>query len=482
MFMKRIIIAASMMGLMLPSLSTAAPNLTFGGEAGMGITSTTDKMDHKTTKFQSDVDFTFGASGVTDAGLTFGADVTIGNDPLEYTVHIGSDAIGTVTMGDVDPADNQSLASFGYGVDDVGLANVGGQTAAQVRYDASFGVVNLAVSVGKSEGMPAVAGSPAVIAMDSMYRSRIAADFTPIVDGMASEEDTNAVFNIYQPTSMNIPDSTSSFDNKVFKYMEEDHYMANGKLMKVNGCADFSTEYEAAKSSGEGECIVDTVLLGDEEVGNIVGSPIHQGSEFVPATMAKAAVKGSPASSGSTEYAAHFSADISDINVGLGFNSNKTISYGGSYTFNDQVTVSLLGSKNKTSKDQPVGMKGLGLGLSFQVSPELTVGGSYETMNVSSAPVEGLTMDTVDKKTVYSMMPCAEDSETCSQATASGKLKGYNIGVEYDLGGGAIASLGYTVAPSYKASYTKNKAGEYTGTTLTSMNTKTFGAGLNFSF
>ena len=163
--MKNIIIAIATAGFMtLP----AAAEITLSGDAKMGVDYNSGNTDYMSKhSFVHEVNVNFMASGATDGGLSFGTAIDLDGDGA--VAYIGSD-FGTLSIGDVDPADEiagsiADIGLFDIGVNDKVHGMMGG-TASQLRYDATFGSVSIAVSAGVSEaveGMPEVRTATHVI-------------------------------------------------------------------------------------------------------------------------------------------------------------------------------------------------------------------------------------------------------------------------------------------------------------------------------
>jgi len=156
-------------------------SLSFSGKGHFGVLYRGEEKDGNTVKSKSSIDFVhyarfeFAGAGVTDTGLTFGADARINassdkNVVDHADVFIGGD-MWTFTVGTPDRASDLafSLGDVGgeinLGVDDVaeGIGKATGDP--QARLDLTFGVATVAVSVGQKDGKDYKAGSPAMPAM-----------------------------------------------------------------------------------------------------------------------------------------------------------------------------------------------------------------------------------------------------------------------------------------------------------------------------
>jgi outer membrane protein OmpU len=154
--MKKILLATSILA---GSAGVAMADVSFSGNAYMGVSNV----------FDGDADFEFisrvrikaTASGETDSGLTFGAEVeshnfgnagqTGNSDSNEYSTVYLSGSFGKITFGDVGDASDNLIGN----VDGVGLNLEGhkynelgyiGNDKTAVKYEGTFG--NLSVTVG----------------------------------------------------------------------------------------------------------------------------------------------------------------------------------------------------------------------------------------------------------------------------------------------------------------------------------------------
>ena len=179
--MKKLLATTTALAL-VGSGAVAEMAITVGGSAELGFDYNSDPIteagaaDVTTSKhsFVHDFGVTFGGSGTTDGGLSFGATAGIdsktgGGSNDEGKVWV-SGSFGTLTIGDQDAADVlaggiSDVGMNGIGVDDV-AEGVRGQTAHQFRYDNSFGQIKVAISAGTKAG---TAGTPEVVAVPGIW-------------------------------------------------------------------------------------------------------------------------------------------------------------------------------------------------------------------------------------------------------------------------------------------------------------------------
>ncbi len=144
----------------------AFAELSMSGDAEFG-TDYTSEPDPGMSKhsFVHEVGIDFSGSGTTDGGLSFGG--SAGFDTGDTEVNTGtvfiSGAFGKLTTGDNDAADLTAggiadVGLNGIGVDDV-VEDLRGTTASQLRYDNSFGQIAIAISAGTTGGAAAVAAT-----------------------------------------------------------------------------------------------------------------------------------------------------------------------------------------------------------------------------------------------------------------------------------------------------------------------------------
>ena len=114
--MKNILFATTAL---VATAGIAAADVSVSGSAEMGLVDT--NATNQGFEFHQVIEVTFGMTGETDGGMTFGATVQLdeasastANDDAGATVFVSSD-FGTVTMGDTDGAFDWALAETGMG-------------------------------------------------------------------------------------------------------------------------------------------------------------------------------------------------------------------------------------------------------------------------------------------------------------------------------------------------------------------------------
>ena len=171
--MKKLLIASTALSL-AGGAAFAEMAITVSGDAELGVDYASEPVADATTgavgskhSFVHEVGIDFTASGTTDGGLTFGGEAGFdtGDDVVNTgTVHV-SGSFGKLTIGDNDAADLTAggiadIGMNGIGVDDM-VEGLRGTTAAQLRYDNSFGQIKIAISAGTKAGKAMVAAVPA---------------------------------------------------------------------------------------------------------------------------------------------------------------------------------------------------------------------------------------------------------------------------------------------------------------------------------
>ena len=173
--MKKLLIASTALSL-AGGAAFAEMAITVSGDAELGVDYASEPVADATTgavgskhSFVHEVGIDFEGSGTTDGGLTFGGKA--GFDTGDTEVNTGevyvSGSFGKLTIGDNDAADLTAggiadIGMNGIGVDDM-VEGLRGTTAAQLRYDNSFGQVSIAISAGTKAGSAAKAAVPATV-------------------------------------------------------------------------------------------------------------------------------------------------------------------------------------------------------------------------------------------------------------------------------------------------------------------------------
>lgn len=143
--MKKLLLATTMLA---GTAGFAAAEVTVSGSANMWLAD-----NGTTTSTKHSIDVSFGMSGETDGGLSFGASLTLqedGSTDGPGSVFV-SGAFGKLAFGDVDSADQ----AVGIGMDDVGFDGLGvddvaernrGASGSEILYTYSADVFTVALS------------------------------------------------------------------------------------------------------------------------------------------------------------------------------------------------------------------------------------------------------------------------------------------------------------------------------------------------
>ena len=173
--MKKLLIASTALSL-AGGAAFAEMAITVSGDAELGVDYASEPVADATTgavgskhSFVHEVGIDFEGSGTTDGGLAFGgkAGFDTGDDVVNTGEVYVSGSFGKLTIGDNDAADLTAggiadIGMNGIGVDDM-VEGLRGTTAAQLRYDNSFGQVSIAISAGTKAGSAAKAAVPATV-------------------------------------------------------------------------------------------------------------------------------------------------------------------------------------------------------------------------------------------------------------------------------------------------------------------------------
>ncbi len=161
--MKKLLIASTALSL-AGGAAFAEMAITVGGSAELGLDYESEPGEGMSKhKFVHDFGVTFGGSGTTDGGLTFGASAGFDNKSGGGSFDDGSvyvsGSFGKLSIGDV----GRGIDLAG-GINDVGMNDIGVDdmvedlregTAKQIRYENNFGQISIAISAGTSEAVEA---------------------------------------------------------------------------------------------------------------------------------------------------------------------------------------------------------------------------------------------------------------------------------------------------------------------------------------
>ncbi|MDE0002699.1 MAG: porin [Rhodospirillaceae bacterium] len=288
-------------------------------------------------------------SGTTDGGLSFGgsAGFDTGDDKVnEGTVFI-SGAFGTVTFGDNDSADLVAggiadVGLNGVGVDDV-VEGLRGGTANQMRYDNSFGQISIAFSAGTGKGtaaIPAVEGTMAVPGVfgyslpgaTTAYEDRLYQAQMPRTEfeGLAASITAfNTAFDAALTTAYAAANDGAVYAAPDAGDTRNDEGVAvdsGGTALEGDDLANFEF-YEMHHDLGEGGAVGGADEAADTRIpGSVVVRAPIEAADGTP---------GMPATRGDTEYAFGMSFNASGVTVGLGYDSEKTVSLGMGFSTGD---------------------------------------------------------------------------------------------------------------------------------------------------
>ncbi len=396
--------------------------------------------DKPTSKhsFVHEVGIDFSGSGTTDGGLSFGG--SAGFDTNDDTVNLGtvhvSGSFGTLTIGDNDPASFAAggiadIGLNGIGVDDVAEGPRKGTNAA-LRYDNSFGQVSIAISAGTKDG---VTGVEEVLSEKRNANSWVVSSrVSNVVSVFHSTRPTAVQFDPLYGVTRASDGSTLTFDHDADGAATDDvdegdtapidihgFGIVEGVLMNgetTRAAVDLTTDagkaqkaaydlYVAAYDLGADKAVggantaggaqnADTVKNDD---GNgVIVSNYHAGGDVI--------TKGVDAVKAKTEFAFGMSFDAGGVTIGVGYDSNKTVSMGAGFSAGEISTNLLYVKRGEDHADGEA--TGLGADMSY------AMGASTVTL------AYGRNKPEMGKAT-----------------TAVG------MGVTHDLGGGATMNAGF---------------------------------------
>ena len=464
--MKKLLIASTALSL---AGGAAFAEISISGDAELGVDYNSEAGEGMSKhSFVHEVGIDFSASGTTDGGLTFGGSAGFDtNDDMVNlgTVHV-SGSFGTLTIGDNDAADLTAGGIAAIGVNDIGVDNMvedlRGGTAAALRYDNSFGQISIAISAGTAtvggevitEMVPAVeeVSTPAVTPSEWRITGpdgtihAYPASYSVGMDGAVMLKEKPMVsaaggtVNAYEQLFGVVTRTNSSVtvDHDLGEEGAGDtdaieiigHYRGEGEdADKVYGpgidavdpdddvvitnkdvIAAFE-KYEAGHELGEDRAVGGANVTDGDQDADIL-KVVHNGRDKVVTVEAEAAIPAvlSPVKS-ETQYAFGMSFEAGGVTIGVGYDSNKTVSMGAGFSAGE-VSTNLL--YVKTDDDTT----GIGADMTY------TMGASAVTLAYGrEKPEEGEAMDAV------------------------------GMGVTHDLGGGATMNAGFgKVGESNKAS------------------------------
>ena len=449
--MKKLLIASTALSL-AGGAAFAEMAITVSGDAELGVDYNSEAGEGMSKhSFVHEVGIDFSASGTTDGGLSFGGSAGFDtNDDMVNlgTVHV-SGSFGTLTIGDNDPGSFiaggiADIGMNGIGVDDM-AENLRKGTASQLRYDNSFGQVSIAISAGTKAGSAAVdrgkgtfyyhvPGDPDKISigsnfsayhMDDVVTEGENADKVPM---LTSTEDMTAYKNRALAVVNALKIGTFAVGSSVITY-DPDSNIDTSNSVNLHqhryGKADEDGEDTSKVYHDDGSTVTE---VKDEKVvaavrllhsaykpnddgfveadgsSEIVNPPNPGRAALVAPTKAMAAV------SAETEFAFGMNFETGGVTIGLGYDSNKTVSMGAGFSAGE-ISTNLLYVKmddDEDTKDMNEEATSMGVDLSY------SMGASTVTLAYGrNKPEEGMAMDAV------------------------------GMGVTHDLGGGATMNAGF---------------------------------------
>ena len=423
--MKKLLIASTALSL---AGGAAFAEISISGDAELGVDYNSEAGEGMSKhSFVHEVGIDFSASGTTDGGLTFGGSAGFDtNDDMVNlgTVHV-SGSFGTLTIGDNDPGSFiaggiADIGMNGIGVDDM-AENLRKGTASQLRYDNSFGQVSIAISAGTKDGSAAVKGSGPTSwsIIDHTDELRVYnSDPTEFGDQF------DALFNIFRTiedgdvtgiANRNDAD-TGAGTNAIFSsaatvgYADHDDDSDTPDVLVADVNADdtfvvVNLESEAGKAvAATYERYVAVYDLGkDEKVG---------GGDDKRKPVANNAVPDVPGVGAETEFAFGMNFETGGVTIGLGYDSNKTVSMGAGFSAGE-ISTNLLYVKmddDEDTKDMNEEATSMGVDLSY------SMGASTVTLAYGRHKPEEKGMEAMDA---------------------------VGMGVTHDLGGGATMNAGF---------------------------------------
>ena len=436
--MKKLLIASTALSL-AGGAAFAEMAITVSGDAKMGVDYASEPVADPVTgavkskhSFVHEIGIDFGASGTTDGGLTFGA--SAGFDVSDKAINTGtvnvSGSFGTLTIGGNDAADLTAGGTADVGLNDIGVDGMAeglrGTTAAQLRYDNSFGQIKIAISAGTKAGKAAVAAVPASQWMitDHEGHTRVyPVSYTRDMDGNVElmgmplfgpgtpatddDADTGVSNNgvatgdgVYVPTAFDMAfrvirrvDSTADTPDAADQVVLVDHdgdgsptdvaatTTTPGRTAPVNiygmslGADGKIYEQDGGDAGDDPDLVVENdanaariaafriymkghELGGDKMVGGVgkTGDKDNadKAKEGVVTDNEVAAV---PAVASDTEYAFGMSFNAGGVTIGVGYDSNKTVSMGAGFSAGE-ITTKLLFVKTEDERARHQGGRG----------------------------------------------------------------------------------------------------------------------------
>ena len=430
--MKKLLIASTALSL-AGGAAFAEMAFTLDGDAKMGVDYNSEATGEKSKhEFKHEIGVDFIGSGTTDGGLSFGA--SAGFDVSDKAINTGtvhvSGSFGTLTIGGNDAADltaggTNDVGLFDIGVDDQAEGLRGG-TAAQLRYDNTFGQIKIAISAGTTDGMAAVAEMPAVykdVAVPGFDPTEwYLIDFNNVVHAydMKPDADTiNELFGIARtatsdtdPTLATVTftpaegSASPSILNHGYKYDEDGKPETNAEddpILYDDPGGDDEAEVTDATTVTAFNRYMEVYGLGDDKkVGGGDDVEMVTGDNGVPdrtivnGVKISEAIPGKDAVNSETQYAFGMSFEAGGVTIGVGYDSMKTISMGAGFTAGE-ISTNLLYVKTDEEHGEGV-MTGIGADMKY------TMGASAVTLSYGRRkPEMGEATDAVGMGVTHSL-------------------------------------------------------------------------------
>ena len=441
--MKKLLIASTALSL-AGGAAFAEMAITVGGSAELGLDYNSEAGETESKhKFVHDFGVTFKGSGTTDGGLSFSASAGFDNKSGGGSFDDGSVSVsgsfGTLSIGDV----GRGIDTAG-GIEDVGMNDIGVDdmvedlregTAKQIRYENNFGQISIAISAGTKDGKK---GTPAVKAEDADLWTILDYDDDDLVSTFSSNP---TMYSRAQGTANTAaPDVASVLDQDlgVFRVMDAEG-KPTGVVNAVDGDGGENTSVVLTnvmvKEGGDISKDADIVVYTDTEgtITTPAASPAqaalfreyvkayHLGGDMrVGGTEENAdtlldndmnmkiidnrvaAVAEIPTVKSETQYAFGMKFDAGGVTIGVGYDSEKTVSMGASFSAGD-VSTNLLYVKTDEDFSNADGtlmgeMTGIGAEMTY------TMGASAVTLAYGrNKPEDSEAMDAVGMGVTHSL-------------------------------------------------------------------------------
>ena len=435
--MKKLLIASTALSL-AGGAAFAEMAITVSGDAEMGVDYASEPGEGMSKhSFVHEVGIDFSGSGTTDGGLTFGgsAGFDTGDDVVNTgTVHV-SGSFGTLTIGDNDAADLTAggiadIGMNGIGVDDM-VEGLRGNSAAALRYDNSFGQISIAISAGTKDGSAAVAAVPATqwdvrandktivsfhgdAPSDAVYALRMGytlVDNSKIANTASTLTSTigNSPFgdSLIGTSYSMVKDGDSTTWYTVVPgadgAVSRTALTEDANAPQIDALEAIAAAYELEEKTGkEGDTVVTYYTISEEAVLDDTKRAAQSDNAMAEVSAVKS----------KTQYAFGMSFNAGGVTIGVGYDSDKTVSMGAGFT-TGEITTNLLYVKtddDEDTKNMDESKTGIGVDMAY------SMGASTVTL-------------------AYGRMKPKEDGMEAMDAVG--------MGVTHDLGGGATMNAGF---------------------------------------